>query len=70
MSGKLTSVIWKIGCSDHKYVLCSSIYLAFFLSCAGQAARAAVVLVHGFSWHSAYFQELAEALSEAGINAN
>ncbi|KAK9901687.1 hypothetical protein WJX75_008382 [Coccomyxa subellipsoidea] len=33
---------------------------------SGQAARAAVVLVHGFSWHSAYFQELAEALSEAG----
>lgn len=30
--------------------------------------KGAVLLVHGFSWHSEYFRDFAEALSEAGVS--
>ena len=32
----------------------------------GRETKGAVVLVHGFSWHSGYFQDFAEALSQTG----
>ena len=33
---------------------------------AGKRTKAAVVLVHGFSWHSGYFEELGQRLARCG----
>ena len=43
------------------------LYVREFDIDGGVRLRGTVLLVHGFSWHSAYFQQFARILNEQGM---
>ena len=46
------------------------LYLREWPMTAGVAARAVLVIAHGYMWHSGYFQPLAEHLTGKGVRSD